>query len=385
MNVDQPFLIFSTLLSSLIYWFEIGSLLCDALKVELKAIGYYYLGNLDTSYAMGLLWGVQLGQNGSLHHKLQVIGMSTLWSASGLAVSLFLSAQRSIYSFLRYVYISKRTILHLLSLFFFWHMSAKSPSLLRALLMASLALIIKDLCNRQLKSIYSLFLTLCFLLIYDLLISNSQFGQSLSLQFSVAAVFGVVYLQPTIKSLFIKILLKRNRSSTFISSSSITTFISFVRKNCSWFFSMIVNNLSLLLSIQLSMLPLISQTWGEVNLVQFITSTLIAGLSPALFLLGLIWFVWTLAVFSFGLIGRFDYLSRTVSLLLIFPVKMMFQLADQLVQIEQVVLLLPPFNNLSTIAWYSAIFFVGEYYVWRMGRALRARPSFNHLTKILTP
>ncbi|KUK79795.1 MAG: hypothetical protein XD95_0115 [Microgenomates bacterium 39_7] len=369
MNADQSFLIISTLLCSLNYWFTSLSLICITLKDQLLAMGSELVGTLDSDLAFGLLWGVQLGQNGSLSRKLKLIGMSSLWSASGLSISLLLSTQRSFFGRLRYIPITKRTILHLLTLLVFWYMSDNSVSLMRALLMATLSLLLKDCFGRQLKSFYSLLLSLGFLLLLDFNLIDS-----LSLRFSVAAVFAVLYLHPFLRSCLPLASLKHGTSYSRVSSP-----LASLIDHLALLLNVLIDNFSLFLSIQLGMLPLISHTWGELSLVQLMTNTLIAVISPFLFFIGLIWFLWMLPMVLFKSFMFPSHFGSDISLLLLLPVKTLLQISDQLVQIEQVVLIIPQFSSLSIYLWYGAIFLVGEWHLWRMGRARCARPSLTSL------
>ncbi len=333
---------------------------------------------MSSKMAFGLVFGVQLGQNSALYRNLQLIGMSNLWSASGLSISLFLSAQRYFFGLIRYLSLNKKTVLHLFSLLTFWCLSGKSLSLLRAVVMSLLAILVRQWGGRQLSSITALIFTLVIILLLDI-----NHFHSLSLRFSAAAIFAVIYLCPSLEEFCFSLLPFRvvRFSDSHLKRAKLHSRLFFGLKRL---LAMLIKNFSLFLSIQLGMLPLASSIWPEIGLLSLAVNTFLAGIAPVLFLVGLIW----ISLLSFlgivSLLLNFQLFMATFLSLAIFPLVIFIEMSDHIVQIEQIVIKIPGFSWQATLIWYIGIFLLGEWRQWRVGRALRARPSFTNLINLLT-
>lgn len=305
------------------------------LKQTMNQTGTELVGKNTSELASGLVFGVQLGRNTQLARSLQVIGMSQLWSASGFSISLYIFCLERCLQLLFSCSRLIRTILILFGLLSFWYASSQAPSLQRAVITSSLALVVRELCYRQISSLRSLFFSVLLIILVQPFLLDS-----LSLQFSVAAVLGVISL----RGLFL----------SWLSFTHTRRRLNLLER----LFQAAGANLALFLSLQLGMLPLISLTWGELNLFGVITSVLLASFAPLLFYLGMIWCCWTLLVIlfqSFFSLSRFVY---TISTLLLLPLTSFTSFAQSFSQVEELSIRIPQFSTAFSIIWFAVLLLI---------------------------
>lgn len=362
---NPTFLFFYYIVASLIDWLR------SLNDIALSSLSYLTMhsealvGKLLSQLALGSVFGVQIGQNSSLSNNLKTIGMSQLWSVSGFSITLFLNIIDSIFSLRGYISFHKRTILSILSLFFFWCVSSKSPSFQRAIISMIISLVFKKILGVQISS-----LRLLIFVIFILVIFNHSLIDSISLRFSAGAVFGVIHLFPFLSSLV------QFQSRSFSTSSSyIYKIIYFIKK----FFYLFYKNLALFLSLQLGMLPLISSAWGEVGLLSLLVNTLLVGLAPAIFYFGVFWCFWVINLSLIFTCLGLDCYSSNISRCFLFPFITLFEIADQLVQFEQFPITVPAFSLRVTIVWYMGIFLIGKLHTNRSKRTIFSRYSLSKL------
>lgn len=364
---DPTFLLFYYVVASLIDWLRFFNDVALSFFSYLAMHSEALVGKLMSQLALGTVFGVQLGQNSSLSDNLKNIGMSQLWSISGFSIGLFINLVESFICVCRYISFNKRAFLSILSLLFFWCISSKTPSFQRAVISMILSLVVKKIFGLQLSGLRLLIYVLFLLVFYD-----SSLINSISLRFSAAAVFGVINLFP-----FLSSLIPFSPSSRLSPpSSSFSYLIIFNFKN---FFSLIYKNFSLFLSLQLGMLPLISSTWGEVSLISLLVNTLVVGLAPAIFFLGVFWCCWVIGCsFMVPFLG-FDSFSSTLSACLLFPFITLFEVADQVAQFNFFQITVPAFSLNITIIWYIVIFLIGRLHSSRVHRMIFSRYSLSTL------
>jgi len=359
---NQTIFAFIIIKASLNNWYDFFSSKALSVISYLTRSGESAVGRLGAQIAIGSVFGVQIGQNSSLSLKLKTIGMSHLWSASGLSLYLFIQVINSFLSLFSYVSFNKKTFLSILSLLFFWCVGPKSASLQRSFLSILLFLLFSKYFGFQLSKLRLLVYILIIIILLQPTLINS-----LSLWFSVGAVFGVICLNSFLSSLF-----KMDQTTFFSNSSFLSKILFRIKKMLRVFFK----NVVLFLSLQLGMLPLISLTWGEISLMSLLLNILMAGVAPNVFYLGLIWCVWI--VFYILWLRSFAF-AKVLSSLLMFPLEWLFEISDQFVQIDQMALRIPEFSTIATIAWYTAIFLINQFFVYRRKTEISAQYTLNNI------
>lgn len=359
---NQTNFAFIIIRASLNNWYDFFSSKALSVISYLTRSGESAVGRLGAQIAIGSVFGVQVGQNSSSSLKLKTIGMSHLWSASGLSLSLFIQVINSFLSLFSYVSFNKKTILCIFSLLFFWCVGPKSASLQRSFLSILLFLLLSRRFGFQLSKFRSLLFVL-----FIIILLQSTLIDSLSLRFSAGAVFGVICLNPFLSSYF-----KFKQDIPFSHSSFLSKILFKIKKLLHAFFK----NVVVFLSLQLGMLPLISSTWGEIGLVSLLVNVLMAGVASLIFYLGLIWCVW-IVLYAF-IFHHLDFADMFSSFLM-FPFELLFEISDQFVQIDQIVLSIPKFSTLATIAWYTAIFLINMLYISRRKTEIYAQFSLNNI------
>jgi competence protein ComEC len=266
MMTDQLFMAFLYLLTSIKDWLQYFI----KFKAEVIVASSAVIGRSRTQILNSLIFGSQQPLTNSLHRNFQIMGMLHLLSASGYNVGLVLQSVRLLLKRLSYLSQKTKAILTALSVLFFFYLSNGGYSLQRAVLMALFSIVIRRLRYHQISSIRSLAYA-CFLII----VWQPASLDSLSLQLSIAATWGIVWLQPVLTRWFAK----NNNTRKHGSSSKISIFKSYCRQG-----------LVLYLAAQIGVLPILVNTFGEISLLGLITNTFLTGLVPLLTLIAVVWF-----------------------------------------------------------------------------------------------
>jgi ComEC/Rec2-related protein len=203
---------------------------------------------------IGLLLGGKQDFDPLFQQKFKNVGALHIISASGYNISLMLTFFAPLLGKIKKnVFSITCTFLLIIT---FLVISGFSPSLLRAAFMAIIALLSKRLFHRQYHPLYVLFFTAgIFLFFFPALV------QELSFQLSFAATLGVLLFGAS-----------SPRVGVTSSKFSITKII--------W--SLVTENFYITLAAQSFTLPLIWYSFGEVNLVGFISNIFLLLLAPIL-------------------------------------------------------------------------------------------------------
>ncbi len=370
--INQLFLTLSVIEASLFDWWQTASLAGEQLRAGLTMISSQLLGKNSTDVILSLVFGAERDLNSSLLHTFRVIGMLHIWSASGLNVSIFLTTIDSFLHKLTYINCRIKTILLLLSLFFFWCMSGRGPSMQRAVFMTAIALMVRRYGFKQMKTVYALFYAVALILILQPNLVNS-----LSLQLSVAATLGIIKILPVVNQvLFTGLSLigffsqktgELNNSTRLVANNpSGQKSINSGSRQSIWqqwltragrlVNSYICRNFALFLSVQLALLPLISITWGEISFLAVLTNTILAGCLPFLVKLGLAWCGWCCLVGLVELLGWAggpQLMARLISLVFSLPFQAFLDFSHWLAEIEAGAVKIPAFQPWQMWLWYG--------------------------------
>jgi len=357
----QPFSPFNFFLDSIIDWVAFLFNVLENFKHYLHIVGNGIVGERDSLLAMGLVLGVQIDQNSSLGHKLKTIGISNLWSASGLSVNLLIGSFSSAFQRVRIINLLNKTIFLVLTAFLFWMICDQSASLLRASISVVLVLVIRDFFGRQLSSIRKLVYVVITLLLFD-----PAYFHLFSFRFSISAVFGIVCLFPFLQNIA--------QNYLFPNTSHKKSFLLKLAHA-------IYSNFALFLSIQIGMLPLISSTWGEISLTNLIITTVLSCFSKPLFYYGLIWCCWCLSLFFLSFLLNLSTFFSALSEILLLPLQILLELNEDLSQVVQLKLSVPEFSNLAVVIWYFALFFIYLFHQSRKNKKTHSLFSLKYLAK----
>lgn len=312
---------------------------------------------VGSEYAFGyldFLFGYKSYNNNNIQQSLSEVGLSHLLSASGFFITWLLEKLDLCFSFLHFRSYRVRQILKLVVIAIYWFLSRSSAALSRSLLSVLLSLIVKNLGFSQLNFYRSLILVLVLMWLID----SSQLA-TLSLRFSLGAVVGIYCLASFFSSWSSGVKFGRSKPTIFnIFPQPESRFHAFVKR----FFIKGADQFTFFISVQLGMLPLIAATWGEMAVSSLIANTLLAGVSPVLFSLGLVWLGW-LGITQLGYcVGNCTTWLSVPTRMLFWPYLVFGWLAEQLAKLTQFTLKLPQFSAGATVAWYAGLLLIRFFY-----------------------
>lgn len=289
-----------------------------------------------------------------LRHELQLMGILHLWSASGFNVTFIVGLVDRLLQRVHFLVFSLKTVLLLLSVLAVWWVGVGSVSLTRALFAALLLLLSVRLFFRKPSGLFSLLAVVSLLVI-----SQPDLLESWSLRFSVLAVFGIHCFQPLFRLLVLHLL-------TFLQPARVLHPVSFYSRACTLFAQLLLHfyrNLTLFLSLQLALVPLISQTWGEIALNSLVVNTVLAGFTPTLAGFSLAWIAWCLlanCLLAGGLMPatQLQPFFRVPALFCTLPLRFLLWAAASISRLNLPVFLVPEFTWQQTICWILSIYLI---------------------------
>ncbi len=335
---------------SFLYWWKSltvfqQNLIQKIIESNSNLVGKEY----DLAY-LDFLFGYKSYKQNNTQFALREAGLSHLLSASGFFIIWFLGLFDRVLSWLRLRSFRIRSCLKLLAIAFYWLLSKSSASLARSLLSVLLGFIVKFMWWRQLDFFRCQILVLLLMWLCD----SQQFATP-SLQFSLGAVVGIYSLSGILNHLWKQILYSRTSKIGFSLPPQPRHKMSIFMKRA---FSKMGEQLIFFICVQFGMLPLIASAWGEMAGSSVIANTILAGVSPALFGLGLVWLGW-LGVSQLCLsFWNCSSWLKIPTLVFFWPYRVFGWLAEELSQVTQFSVKLPLFSFMATLAWYSGLLFV---------------------------
>lgn len=226
-----------------------------------------YVSSPASSLASGMLFG-NSGMDKELAQTFRVAGLSHIIVLSGFNIAIVISFILFVFAFLPLVI---RTLLASASVLLFVIMVGGEASVIRATLMAFIALL-ATLIGREYVALQALVLSFLFIIIYE----PSSLTNDVSFHLSFLATAGIVYLSNSI-SIFFKKYFTWIKSKTFIATLSTT------------------------LSAYIMTLPYLMYTFGSVSLYALVSNILVLPFVPIAMLISF------LVVVS-------SYVSQTIAL-----------------------------------------------------------------------
>lgn len=214
------------------------------------------LSPTSASLLLGIVFGSKENLPESFKLALQREGLMHIIAASGMNVTIIGNLLLPIIS----IFLRRRVALAscIGSIFFYVLLTGFEPSIIRAAIMASFALV-GQILGRQRVGFISLLFAGYIMLFFDPLLYKD-----VGFQLSFLATSGIMYLKPLCEKLF-----TLQKSSGIV----LTTF---------------KEDITTTLSAQLVTLPLLLITFGEVNLLSFVSNILLLWIVPPLMILGII-------------------------------------------------------------------------------------------------
>jgi len=221
-------------------------------KQKLNNIISQNLKEPQSSLMMGIIFGQDRLFSEKFDSNVRMAGVSHIVAASGYNITILILAGSKLLKFLP---LKLRLFLLLFLIWGFCILSGLSPSIVRACIMTSIALIAMILGKKNTIHISLPLAALIFVLIEPKIVFNVGF------QLSVVATLGLVYLQPALSNIWKKIFKK---SSGFVEDTLLTT-----------------------LSCTLTTLPITIYTFGTVSIWAVVANCLILPVIESTMFLGI--------------------------------------------------------------------------------------------------
>jgi competence protein ComEC len=232
--------------------FVLQNILVD-LKQKLNNAISQNLKEPKSSLMMGIIFGQDRLFSEKFDSNVRMAGVSHIVAASGYNITILILAGSKLLKFLP---LKLRLFLLLFLIWGFCILSGLSPSIVRACIMTSIALIAMILGKKNTIHITLPLAALIFVLIDPKIVFNVGF------QLSVVATLGLVYLQPALSNMWKKVFKK---SSGFVEDTLLTT-----------------------LSCTLTTLPITIYTFAAVSIWAVIANCLILPVIESTMFLGII-------------------------------------------------------------------------------------------------
>jgi ComEC/Rec2-related protein len=289
-------------------------------KKSLLEVGGNYISLSYFQLISAMVFGGSSFLSKELNHNFKITGMLHIVSASGYNVSLVLNLAL----FLFKPFFSKRILwLPLLaSIVFYSVLTDLSAAIIRASLMASLALIVNLFLQRQVHYLWILLLVSILMVLL-----NSDYLVSISFQLSVAATLGIILIMPRLEAA------TKQKNKSFSSSSSLVKlalsdfnnldfaspenssvdavidlnlrlnkaldlnleksskdYLLFVKVSLKKVFALLRESFFVTLAAQSFTLPLVLYHFSELSLISFLANSCLLWLTPVITIAGLIFF-----------------------------------------------------------------------------------------------
>ncbi len=337
--INQIFTTFLSIMASLKAWLEY----LKNIKSFIITASSAAIGRSRTQLLNSLIFGSAHPLSNTLHRNFQIMGMLHLLSASGYNVGLVLQIVKPLFKRCSNLSQKTKAILTALSVLLFFYLSNGGYSLQRAVVMALFAIVVRRLWYRQIASLRLLFYA-CLLIVW----LNPEGLQSLSLQLSVAATGGIVWLYPILSRW---ISMRKDSKKTGFSK-----LISLIRSYCR-------QGLLLYLSAQIGVLPILINTFGEISLLGLITNTFLVGIVPFLTVIAVLWL---------GACGLFLLMDRLNLSILLFVkqylavatmacLDLFLTVSDWLGQANSCLWTIKSWPQWLVVTWYGVWFATGYY------------------------
>ncbi len=296
-----------------------------------------------------MIFGVEDQFPRDLHRYFKVMGMLHVVSASGFNVSLVIKLFSSVLG----EGIGHRLKVFLLTglIIFYFLLSSRGVSLLRATLMSLLGLCLRLVLLRQTDPRTSLFLVSLILLV-----CNPNFLTSISFQLSVLATGSILWVYPSLTP-------DLNLNSTQITQVDLADFINFTERSNSLIKvagTYLKETFYISLAVNLMVLPLIIYHFQEFSLLSLPCNLLLLWLVPLITMTGLVWLGLSLVFSSLGL----DYLIQITSFLVWLPAKLLLLAAEFLGDWDRAVIKMPKISFSIVFFWWLGLWLVLKIKKW---------------------
>ncbi len=256
-----------------------------------------------------LLEAMLLGKRDSfssqLNNRLSVAGVRHITAVSGMHVIIITAALFYLFSALR---LSRRitAISSLLAVSFFVFFVGMPASALRAGIMGGLLLLSRAFYRRVNSSRAVVFAAAGMLALNPLLLSFD-----LGFQLSFLAVLGIIFLQKPLKRALTATPLEKRKGAFYMARERTARFL----KKKKGF----TNSLSLTLSAQIAVFPLILYNFGHLPLFSVLANLIIIPLLPFIMVLGFLAGITEMALFAFPAYLLLTFVLRLVEIIAALP------------------------------------------------------------------
>ena len=229
----------------------------------------------------GLVFGLGQSLGFDLKHSLKTIGMLHVASASGYNIGLVLTV---ISPGLKLAFGAKtRVFWQITGLILYSALIGFLPPIVRALLMASFSLVVREFFHRQISPLVA-----CFWSVLVMLMIDSSYLTNLSFQLSTAATLGIISLlsckdelSNTHQNLFLGVVSDKRLDIKVKKDLRIDSFkFSFLHQAWKNVHQNLVDSFRVTCAAQLAVLPLLLAHFGELSLISVFANTLLLWLTP---------------------------------------------------------------------------------------------------------